>query len=995
MRRAARCLGLLLVGLGAQVARADPPPEGQTYTPEELRAIDRALHAVNATRADLRFRKDVAQGKASLPLVRRLLDDPLEIAPAMDRAVRDELALEKDAGPAVALLLEAASLLDEDEFDDAHRAGAARVARDAALADPAVPDGPQALLDALARTLDDSRRWVLLGEDPMEEPSADDARLVSLRLALPPSMALHDVFASPFDAETTAKEKKAAEARPPSWLDDLASRIDTAELVRWWLERFHAPRTWLGRLPLSLFPTDHPLVMDTPHGRVALGTPGDDVYHGDYAILIDPAGNDRYIGCRIGAAEGSPGHRIGFFADLGGDDVYDCGDVDVTLGAAILGIAAFYDLGAGNDRYVGGYASLGAAMGGVAVFVDDGGSDVYEGKAFTQGAAGFGIGIFLDDAVQDRPVVPTDQETADPIHIGLFDNDRLHAWCCAQAFARCRGVALCVNRRGNDVYEAGGVYLDAPLFPDRYQSFSQGFAIGDREVDYAGGIALLIDHEGNDRYLGDIYDQGVGYWYSAGLLWDGGGNDLYEMTQYGQGSGIHLAVGGLVDVAGNDTYVMHSGLGQGGSHDYADSVLHDRGGSDRYLGNTSCNGTGLTNAVGLFIDRAGDDLYAARRGGSLNGGRPARGFPSLGLFVDLGGHDDYLGVMKDDETWRSSDVGVGVDVPPPAGKDDGSYTAGPDRPSEDVQIPDVVTSAGPLSDASFEALWALACRWEVGDNRVIVPAARKRLVSFGPAVLERMDAKVGSDTYGLDLRAFVDVLRGLEENGATDPVTRFLEKNARSPDGARRRSALYLIGELEARPLEGIVVSFLGDRDRALRLRAASVLASLHSHAGDPVLRRWLAPGQDEREMRAALAVLIGLGADAYDAARPLLAHPLFTVRESLAGHLAAQLETYRARMIADLGDPKLSPRARRTLLDAFVRAPGPVPMDLVAAALALFDDADWGMRADAVRVLRHVAEDEKDAPEVRAAARDAVAACLEHETDPYVRFVGQASGDR
>ena len=131
------------------------------------------------------------------------------------------------------------------------------------------------------------------------------------------------------------------------------------------------------------------------------------------------------------------------------------------------------------------------------------------------------------------------------------------------------------------------VYLHAPLFSDRYQSFSQGFAIGERGIDYAGGIAMLIDHDGNDRYLGDIYNQGVGYWYSAGLLWDGGGNDTYEMTQYGQGSGIHLAVGGLVDVSGHDTYVMHSGLGQGGSHDYAASILHDRGCNDRYLGNTS------------------------------------------------------------------------------------------------------------------------------------------------------------------------------------------------------------------------------------------------------------------------------------------------------------------------------------------------------------------------------------------------------------------------
>mgnify|MGYP002682803096 CR=1 FL=1 len=80
---------------------------------------------------------------------------------------------------------------------------------------------------------------------------------------------------------------------------------------------------------------------------------------------------------------------------------------------------------------------------------------------------------------------------------------------------------------------------------------------------------------------------------------------------------LYLAVGGLVDVAGSDAYVMHSGLGQGGSHDFAASVLHARGGNDRYHGNTSCNGCGLTNAVGLHLDRAGDDTYAARRDGGI------------------------------------------------------------------------------------------------------------------------------------------------------------------------------------------------------------------------------------------------------------------------------------------------------------------------------------------------------------------------------------------
>ena len=112
---------------------------------------------------------------------------------------------------------------------------------------------------------------------------------------------------------------------------------------------------------------------------------------------------------------GTKDRRVGFFADLGGDDVYDCGEVNITLGAAVLGLAAFLDLGMGDDRYSGGHGSLGAAMGGVAVFYDDGGSDVYEGRTFTQGAAGFGVGVFHDDAYPFHHMPPTRRAVVTPV----------------------------------------------------------------------------------------------------------------------------------------------------------------------------------------------------------------------------------------------------------------------------------------------------------------------------------------------------------------------------------------------------------------------------------------------------------------------------------------------------------------------------------------------------------------------------------------------------
>lgn len=978
-------LGLVL--LVAPPSNAQEVVAGDTYTAEELAALDRALEAGNLTRQDLRFRKDVTEGHGCLPVVRRMLEDPLLIAPAMDRMVARQGELGARVGAPVAALAAAAELLEEgiDVLGRAARGfpGGVEPPRDT--------EELMTLLEGIALR---QPRLSIARDDE------DDALLLRvLRHRLPAEMAWHEVFDSPYVGEDKAAIDAYLVGKPQSHLQDLAARVPVVELAADWVSTFSDPAAWLPLLPHGAFPTDAPIVRETAHGRIALGTAGNDVWRGDFAVLIDPGGDDRYENCRIGCAPGTDGRRVGFFADLGGDDVYACRDTNLTLGSAVLGIAAFYDLGVGDDVYHGGHGTLGAAVGGVAVFHDDGGSEVYEGRTFTQGAAGYGIAVFHDDSVQERPVMTSDEGTKDPVDVGLFDNDRLVAWANAQAFARPRSVALCINRRGNEIYQAGGVYLNAPLFADRYQSFAQGFSIGERGIDFAGGIALLVDHDGNDRYLGDIYNQGVGYWYGAGLLWDGGGNDTYEMTQYGQGSGIHLAVGGLVDVAGHDAYVMHSGLGQGGSHDYAGSVLHDRGGNDRYHGNTSCNGCGLTNSVGLHIDRSGDDTYAGRRGGSVNFGRPARDFPSIGILIDLAGNDDYLGVMRDGEVWRHTDIGVGIDVTPPAPDPDAPRTTpAPDQLTGKAEIPAICGYEGELTPEVFDQLWEIAVRWEVGDNRVIVPEARKRLVAFGVPVLALLDGKVETDDSGLELRAFVDVLRGVAAaQGDPSPrtaVVEFLRLNAASEMERRRRVALYLIGELAVVELEDAVADLLNCGDAGLARRAAGTLAQIGSHAGDEVLLTWLAPGAGELETQAAVNTLVKLETDCYPALRPLLAHPSFAVRMRLVTLLAGRAAVYREGLVADLVEPALPLRTRRTLLDVLTRAALPPSAAEIAAVAPFLDAGSPGLRADASRLVRSWQG-------VEGTDRGAIAALVERvehlaatDPDPCVRFAAKRSGD-
>jgi hypothetical protein len=966
---------LLVAGAGRAGEEADGPA---SYTAAELEALDVALHAANLDRVDLTFRKDLTEGKACLPVVRAMLRDPLRIAPEIDAFAAQARAVDAPLG-----LLCAAT----DRLAPAGETPSDALVRRLRALPPRAPRTTADVLAELSAMV--TQAAPLDVADPEWKQALathrfDDDRYRVLRRYLPESMAWHEVFASPYSEEEDLRLAKLLEAGGDAYVHDLAAGIAVDALVRHWVDTFHDPVAWLKALPIEAFPKDAPLVRDTPCGRIALGTPGDDTYTGHYAALIDPGGDDRYVSCRIGAADGTRNRTVGFFADLGGDDVYACADVNITLGAAVLGVAAFFDLGAGNDRYEGGHASLGAAMGGVAVFHDDGGSDVYEGRTFTQGAAGFGVAVFSDDSVQPRPALTADEGTKDPVTIGLFDNDRLSAWANAQAFARCRGIAICANTRGNDTYEAGGVYLHAPLFADRYQSFSQGFAIGERGIDYAGGYALVLDGEGNDRYLGDIYNQGVGYWYGAGLLRDGAGNDLYEMTQYGQGSGIHLAVGGLVDVSGSDTYVMHSGLGQGGSHDYAASILHDRGGDDHYMGMTSCNGTGLTNSVGIHIDRAGNDTYAGRRG-SLNTGRSARGFSSIGVLVDLGGKDNYLGIMEDGGIWRQADVGVGVDETPAAADGPKAPTEpAPDEPP--ATIPAICSYEGELTQAVFDELWAIAIRWEVGENRRIVPVARKRLVAFGAALLPYLDRAMDQDASGLELRAYKDVLGGLSREGAAAEVTALLRENLRRKDERRPKVALWLAGEMKARETEPDVVALLEGADRSLARRAAGVLARIGSHAGDETLLAWLRAPDDELAVQAALGALLGLDTPCYPAVRPLLDHPLVSVRSRLATLLGAHDAAYAADVTADLGANEVGPRARRTLLDALVRMP---PRHAAAAAgtlAALLADEDWGMRADAARALRHALDPEGANAAQRTAIANALKQRLATETHPYVR---------
>src|SRR5205823_9991597 len=133
------------------------------------------------------------------------------------------------------------------------------------------------------------------------------------------------------------------------------------------------------------------------------------------------------------------------------------------------------------------------------------------------------------------------------------------------------------DRKGDDIYRAGGLVLNSPLFATVHYSNAQGYASGYREDTggVSGGVGLLTDLEGDDSYLGETYCQAASYWFSLGSLYDQSGNDTYSAYHYAQASAMHCCGAYLFDLAGDDSYTIKYGAGHAIGHDYGVAFLLD------------------------------------------------------------------------------------------------------------------------------------------------------------------------------------------------------------------------------------------------------------------------------------------------------------------------------------------------------------------------------------------------------------------------------------
>jgi hypothetical protein len=373
---------------------------------------------------------------------------------------------------------------------------------------------------------------------------------------------------------------------------------------------------------------------DTEVGRVVIGSRGNDRYEGKYAVIIDLGGDDEYL------LEYDPEHPNQIIIDLDGNDRYYA-QTDHCLGAGFMGCGILDDW-AGDDIYFANHFSLGCGLFGTGILIDRGGDDLYRGDICTQGASSFGIGMLLD----------------------YEGNDSYSAHLFSQAFAFIMGASALVDHSGNDVYTAGWKYGDVLRYEDHYLSLSQGFGYGLRPH-FSGGVAFLVDGGGNDQYSADIFAQGASYWWAFGGLIDYSGSDRYIAHQYAQGSATHLCLAALVDIEGDDLY-SSKGVSQGCGHDLAFGLLLDCHGNDQYNAFDLSQAAGSANGVGMLIDLSGNDGHMARVKKNTHGyGNPRREYGSIGLFLDLGGSDDYRGYGANNSYWvTDSKWGIGADLEP-------------------------------------------------------------------------------------------------------------------------------------------------------------------------------------------------------------------------------------------------------------------------------------------------------------------------------------------
>jgi hypothetical protein len=614
--------------------------------------------------------------------------------------------------------------------------------------------------------------------------------------------------------------------------------------------------------------------------------------------------------------------------------------------------------------------ALAAGIGGIGVLADGAGDDVYRGGPVSLGTGVLGVGLLLDASGHDLYEATRVGQGAAFLGVGgLFDargNDTYRMGLYGQGFGGVGGVGVLRDYEGGDRYLASPLVVDVIRYEAHHDSFLQGASLGNRP-DQSGGIGLLLDDEGNDLYDADIFGQGTAYWFGLGVLLDRKGHDVYAGYQYAQGAGIHYGLGLLLDEAGEDTYRAR-GVSQGCGHDRGAGMLVDERGNDAYVSFDLSQGAGSANGTGVFIDRSGSDAYVVRDAAtSLGYGNPRNGSGSVGLFLDLRGEDAYAKGGRDSTLWWGSEIGSGVDIPEPLSREE----VWPDDPKVPVTRREYTIDEFFVLASAAPPKYSLVKEYAIGELASRGPA-------IGPDLLPYFASRIPREQLGIR-----DVFRRIGE-----PSVGFLTTVLDTASSLRARSAAHCLGEIgAASAIPSLTNAF--ERDAPLRAEAALALGKIARKATAtetaglvPLLAPLLA--DSSLSVRRAGAFALGaLGGEAAPAAlvqalddsfvgvRLAARSGLQSMRERATPGLAARirqpglgrewalmvLEHSRdpqaaAALVAVEGEvPRWAPRERVAFAKAVAGHPESDRLQAIARALSA--DGDWRVAAAARRGLR------------------------------------------
>jgi hypothetical protein len=391
---------------------------------------------------------------------------------------------------------------------------------------------------------------------------------------------------------------------------------------------------WLSDFERSMidYPSPQPFIIEgvsgavlfaeeTEAGLIIIGGRTANRYESEAAVLIDLGGNDFYGGSPASATGDRP---LSIIVDFSGNDEYSATKT-FAEGAGILGTGILLDL-EGDDIYHSISFSQGVGIAGIGILADRGGNDEYFGQEYNQGVGFWGMGLLFDS--------------------GGEDSYRSHLF--AQGVGGPKGVGLLLDNSGDDSYYATGKEPSSYGTPGIFRGYSQGFGIGFRHH-ASGGIGILIDSAGHDRFRAGNFSQGGGYYFGLGILKNSGNeDDEYIASRYGQGFSAHSAAGILIDEGGNDHYSGSVGALQGAAWDMGIAALLDRSGNDTYesAGLFFSQGAAAHNGFSFFIDSAGEDRYLFEEEEKVSKNTYHGGY-SLSFIIDDGGDVDSYNESRD------------------------------------------------------------------------------------------------------------------------------------------------------------------------------------------------------------------------------------------------------------------------------------------------------------------------------------------------------------